>query len=188
MELKLKREELLRRQNLIGGEWTDAVNGAHYSVANPATGGIIAEVANSTKADARAATDAAAKAADAWRERLPRERAEILKRWHALIVANTDDLAAIMSMEQGKPLAEAKGEVAYGASYVAWFADEATRIYGDLIPQQQRGKQMRAIKEPVGIVAAITPWNFPLAMIARKIARHWPLDARWSASRRKTRR
>ena len=170
MELKLKREELLRRQNLIGGEWSDAVNGAHYSVANPATGGIIAEVANSTKADARAATDAAAKAADAWRERLPRERAEILKRWHALIVANTDDLAAIMSMEQGKPLAEAKGEVAYGASYVAWFADEATRIYGDLIPQQQRGKQMRAIREPMGIVAAITPWNFPLAMIARKIA------------------
>jgi succinate-semialdehyde dehydrogenase/glutarate-semialdehyde dehydrogenase len=170
MELKLKREELLRRQNLIGGEWTDAADDARYPVTNPATGKLIVEVANSGKADARAATDAAAKAAKDWRERLPRERAEILKRWYALIVANTDDLATLMSMEQGKPLAEARGEVAYGASYVAWFADEATRIYGDLIPQQQHGKQMRAIKEPVGIVAAITPWNFPLAMIARKIA------------------
>ncbi|MFC6313067.1 NAD-dependent succinate-semialdehyde dehydrogenase, partial [Paraburkholderia dipogonis] len=116
------------------------------------------------------AADAAARAFPAWRDKLPRERAEILRRWHALIVANTDDLAKLMSMEQGKPLAEARGEVAYGASYVAWFADEATRIYGDLIPQQQRGKRMSAVKEPVGVIAAITPWNFPLAMIARKIA------------------
>ncbi|MFM0165922.1 NAD-dependent succinate-semialdehyde dehydrogenase [Paraburkholderia sediminicola] len=170
MELKLNRKELLRRQNLIGGEWTDAANSARYPVTNPATGELIAEVANSGIADARAATDAADKAARDWRERLPRERAQILRRWHALIVENTEDLATLMSMEQGKPMAESRGEVAYGASYVAWFADEATRIYGDLIPQQQRDKQMRAIKEPVGIVAAITPWNFPLAMIARKIA------------------
>ncbi|EOH6294357.1 NAD-dependent succinate-semialdehyde dehydrogenase, partial [Burkholderia cenocepacia] len=99
-----------------------------------------------------------------------RERAAILRAWHAAIVAHTDDLAKLMSREQGKPLAEARGEVAYGASYVLWFAEEATRTYGDLIPQQQRGKRLSAVKEPIGVVAAITPWNFPLAMIARKIA------------------
>ncbi|HEM7897214.1 TPA: NAD-dependent succinate-semialdehyde dehydrogenase, partial [Burkholderia cenocepacia] len=97
-------------------------------------------------------------------------RAAILRAWHAAIVAHTDDLAKLMSREQGKPLAEARGEVAYGASYVLWFAEEATRTYGDLIPQQQRGKRLSAVKEPIGVVAAITPWNFPLAMIARKIA------------------
>ncbi|ODP34690.1 NAD-dependent succinate-semialdehyde dehydrogenase [Pandoraea sp. ISTKB] len=170
MELKLKREALLRRQNLIGGEWTDAVNHACFPVVNPATGAVIAHVANSGPADARAATDAAAKAASDWRARLPRERAEILRRWHASILDNAEDLAALMSAEQGKPLPEARNEVAYGASYVAWFAEEGTRLYGDLIPQQQRGKQMRAVKEPIGIVAAITPWNFPMAMITRKIA------------------
>lgn len=104
------------------------------------------------------------------RDTLPAERAAILRRWHAAIVANADALGRLISLEQGKPFAEGRGEVMYGASYVAWFADEATRIYGDLIPQQQRGKRMSAIKEPIGIVAAITPWNFPLAMIARKIA------------------
>ncbi|MGD7296733.1 NAD-dependent succinate-semialdehyde dehydrogenase, partial [Ralstonia pseudosolanacearum] len=119
---------------------------------------------------ARAATDAAARALPAWRDTLPAERAAILRRWHAAIVANADALGRLISLEQGKPFAEGRGEVMYGASYVAWFADEATRIYGDLIPQQQRGKRMSAIKEPIGIVAAITPWNFPLAMIARKIA------------------
>jgi len=170
MSLTLTRGDLMRNQNLIGGKWIDAANAARFPVTNPATGETIVEVANSTAADARAAADAAAKAFKDWRDRLPRERAEILRRWHALIVANSEDLAKLMSMEQGKPMAESRGEVAYGASYVAWFADEATRIYGDLIPQQQRGKRMSAIKEPVGIVAAITPWNFPLAMIARKIA------------------
>ncbi|MBN3789590.1 NAD-dependent succinate-semialdehyde dehydrogenase, partial [Burkholderia sp. Ac-20353] len=115
-------------------------------------------------------TDAAARALPAWRATTARERATILRNWHAAIVAHTEDLARLMSREQGKPLAEARGEVAYGASYVLWFAEEATRAYGDLIPQQQRGKRMSAVKEPIGIVAAITPWNFPLAMIARKIA------------------
>ncbi|MDO3573825.1 NAD-dependent succinate-semialdehyde dehydrogenase, partial [Ralstonia pseudosolanacearum] len=110
------------------------------------------------------------RALPAWRDTLPAERAAILRRWHAAIVANADALGRLISLEQGKPFAEGRGEVMYGASYVAWFADEATRIYGDLIPQQQRGKRMSAIKEPIGIVAAITPWNFPLAMIARKIA------------------
>jgi succinate-semialdehyde dehydrogenase/glutarate-semialdehyde dehydrogenase len=170
MSLALTRNELIRPLNFIDGKWIAAANGARFPVTNPATGETIAEVANSSAADARAATDAAARALPAWRDTLPRERAEILRRWHALIVANTEDLAKLMSTEQGKPLAESRGEVAYGASYVAWFADEATRIYGDIIPQQQRGKRMSAVKEPIGIVAAITPWNFPLAMIARKIA------------------
>ncbi|WP_174904884.1 NAD-dependent succinate-semialdehyde dehydrogenase, partial [Burkholderia latens] len=106
----------------------------------------------------------------AWRATPARDRAAILRAWHAAIVAHTDDLAKLMSREQGKPLAEARGEVAYGASYVLWFAEEATRTYGDIIPQQQRGKRLSAVKEPIGVVAAITPWNFPLAMIARKIA------------------
>ncbi|MFM0545695.1 NAD-dependent succinate-semialdehyde dehydrogenase [Paraburkholderia strydomiana] len=170
MSLALTRNELIRPLNFIGGKWIAAANGARFPVTNPATGDTIVEVANSSAADARAATDAAASALSAWRGKLPRERAEILRRWHALIVENTEDLAKLMSTEQGKPLAESRGEVAYGASYVAWFADEATRIYGDIIPQQQRGKRMSAVKEAIGIVAAITPWNFPLAMIARKIA------------------
>ncbi|MFP3606630.1 NAD-dependent succinate-semialdehyde dehydrogenase [Paraburkholderia sp. SIMBA_053] len=170
MSLALTRNELIRPLNFIGGKWIAAANGARFPVTNPATGDTIVEVANSSAADARAATDAAAGALPAWRGKLPRERAEILRRWHALIVENTEDLAKLMSTEQGKPLAESRGEVAYGASYVAWFADEATRIYGDIIPQQQRGKRMSAVKEAIGIVAAITPWNFPLAMIARKIA------------------
>ncbi|MFM0637604.1 NAD-dependent succinate-semialdehyde dehydrogenase [Paraburkholderia metrosideri] len=170
MSLVLTRNELIRPQNLIDGKWIDAADAARFPVTNPATGELIVEVANSSATDARAATDAASRAFPAWRDKLPRERAEILHRWHALIVANTEDLAKLMSLEQGKPLAESRGEVAYGASYVAWFADEATRVYGDLIPQQQRGKRMSSVKEPVGVVAAITPWNFPLAMIARKIA------------------
>ncbi|MFM0498096.1 NAD-dependent succinate-semialdehyde dehydrogenase [Paraburkholderia caledonica] len=170
MSLALTRNELIRPLNFIGGKWIAAADGARFPVTNPATGDTIVEVANSSAADARAATDAAASALPAWRGKLPRERAEILRRWYALIVENTEDLAKLMSTEQGKPLAESRGEVAYGASYVAWFADEATRIYGDIIPQQQRGKRMSAVKEAIGIVAAITPWNFPLAMIARKIA------------------
>ncbi|ABE34479.1 aldehyde dehydrogenase family protein [Paraburkholderia xenovorans LB400] len=162
--------ELIRSDNFIDGAWTPAQDNLRFAVTNPASGEIIAEVADSSPADARAATDAAARALPAWRARLPKERAAVLHRWHALIMANLDALGALISLEQGKPLAEGKGEVAYGASYVAWFAEEATRIYGDLIPQQQRGKRMTAVKEPVGVVAAITPWNFPLAMIARKIA------------------
>ncbi|MBU9560937.1 NAD-dependent succinate-semialdehyde dehydrogenase [Burkholderia multivorans] len=170
MSLALSRTELLRTANLIDGTWRDALDGRRYAVDDPATLDRVADVPDSAAADARAATDAAARALPAWRTTPARERAAILRAWHAAIVAHTDDLAKLMSREQGKPLAEARGEVAYGASYVLWFAEEATRTYGDLIPQQQRGKRLSAIKEPIGIVAAITPWNFPLAMIARKIA------------------
>jgi succinate-semialdehyde dehydrogenase / glutarate-semialdehyde dehydrogenase len=170
MFFELTRPELVRKDNLIDGQWMAAIEGARYPVIDPANNERFADVANSTSADARAATDAAARALPAWRATLPRERAAILRRWHALILANLEDLARIMSTEQGKPLAEARGEVRYGASYVEWFAEEGPRVYGDIIAQQQRGKRMVAVKEPIGIVAAITPWNFPLAMIARKIA------------------
>jgi succinate-semialdehyde dehydrogenase/glutarate-semialdehyde dehydrogenase len=170
MTFSLSKGELIRQNNFIGGLWVPATNGAQFAVTNPATGEVIANVANSGPADARAATNAAARAFPMWRDALPKERAAVLHRWHALILEHANSLGELISREQGKPLAEGRGEVAYGASYVAWFADEATRIYGDIIPQQHRGKRMTAVKEPVGIVAAITPWNFPLAMIARKIA------------------
>ncbi|CAJ0822019.1 Succinate-semialdehyde dehydrogenase [NADP(+)] GabD [Ralstonia wenshanensis] len=162
--------DLIRADNFIDGQWVPAASGKRFPVTDPATGKVITEVADSGPDDARAATDAAARAFPGWRDTLPKDRAAVLRRWYALILEHTDSLARLISLEQGKPLAEGRGEVMYGASYVAWFADEATRIYGDVIPQQQRGKRMTAIKEPVGIVAAITPWNFPLAMIARKIA------------------
>ncbi|MFX1766052.1 NAD-dependent succinate-semialdehyde dehydrogenase [Paraburkholderia sp. A1RI-2L] len=170
MPLTLTRTELLRSANLIDGTWRNALDGARFDVVDPATLETVAHAPDSGAADARAAADAAARALPAWRATPARERAAILRAWHAAIVAHTDDLAKLMSREQGKPLAEARGEVAYGASYVLWFAEEATRTYGDIIPQQQRGKRLSAVKEPIGIVAAITPWNFPLAMIARKIA------------------
>ncbi|ENH6340241.1 NAD-dependent succinate-semialdehyde dehydrogenase [Burkholderia vietnamiensis] len=170
MPLTLSRTELVRTANLIDGAWCAALDGRRFDVTDPATLDAVADAPDSGAADARAATDAAARALPAWRATPARERAAILRAWHAAIVAHTDDLAKLMSLEQGKPLAEARGEVAYGASYVLWFAEEATRTYGDLIPQQQRGKQLSAVKEPIGVVAAITPWNFPLAMIARKIA------------------
>ncbi|VXC96580.1 succinate-semialdehyde dehydrogenase I, NADP-dependent [Burkholderia sp. 8Y] len=170
MNQRYSIDQLIRADNFIAGEWVAAASVKRFDVTNPATGEVIAQVADSDAADARAATDAAARAFPAWRDTLPKDRAAVLHRWHALIVDNADALGQLISLEQGKPLAEGRGEVMYGASYVAWFADEATRIYGDIIPQQQRGKRMSAVKEPVGVVAAITPWNFPLAMIARKIA------------------
>jgi len=168
--LEQQARALIRADNFINGQWVAAASGRRFAVTDPATGKPIADIADSGPADARAAADAAAAALPAWRAMLPKERAAVLHRWHALIVEQQEGLAALISLEQGKPIAEGRGEVAYGASYVAWFADEATRIYGDLIAQQQRGKRMSAIKEPIGVVAAITPWNFPLAMIARKIA------------------
>ncbi|GJH11178.1 NAD-dependent succinate-semialdehyde dehydrogenase [Caballeronia novacaledonica] len=170
MTQRYELSDLIRADNFIDGKWVSAASGKRFAVTDPATGDVIAQVADSGPADARAATDAAARAFPAWRDTLPKDRAAVLHRWHALIVENADALGRLISLEQGKPFAEGRGEVMYGASYVAWFADEATRIYGDIIPQQQRGKRMSAVKEPVGIVAAITPWNFPLAMIARKIA------------------
>ncbi len=144
--------------------------GQRLAVADPATGQVIASVPDSQAADAALAADAAAAAFPAWSRRTVRERAQIIKRWHALILAHEADLARIISAEQGKPLHESTGEVRCRASYVEWFAEEATRICGDVIAEAVPGRKMLVIKEPVGVVAAITPWNFPLAMIARKIA------------------
>ncbi len=170
MTLTLTRPELLKEQNFIDGKWRDCHGSARHRVTDPATGEAFASVPDSGAVDAQMATIAAQTAFDGWRARSARERAQFLKYWHALIVANTEDLARLISREQGKPLAEARGEVAYGASYVEWFAEEAVRTYGDILPEVVRGKKMMVAKEPVGVVAAITPWNFPLAMIARKIA------------------
>lgn len=170
MSLILARTDLLKQQNFINGQWCNGASGAVHDVTDPATGEVFARVPDSSEDDARQATVAAQTAFEGWRTLPARDRARFLKRWHALIVANTEDLARIISREQGKPLAEGRGEVAYGASYVEWFAEEAVRSYGDIIPEQVRGRKLMVTKEPVGVVAAITPWNFPLAMIARKIA------------------
>jgi succinate-semialdehyde dehydrogenase/glutarate-semialdehyde dehydrogenase len=170
MPLQLMRPELMCSENLIAGEWRAAASAARYDVSDPASGAVFASVPDSSAEDAQAAADSAFAAFGPWRARSARERAQLIKRWHALILANADDLARLISREQGKPLAEARGEVGYGASYVEWFAEEAVRTYGDMIPEPVRGKKLMVVKEPVGVVAAITPWNFPLAMIARKIA------------------
>ncbi|WP_409523907.1 NAD-dependent succinate-semialdehyde dehydrogenase [Nitrincola sp. MINF-07-Sa-05] len=170
MTLLLNRPDLMRSNNFINGQWCNSISEARYPVQNPATGEAFTTVANSTDADARAATAAAHAAFDGWRQQPAAVRAQFLKRWHALILEHTEDLARLISYEQGKPLAEARGEVAYGASYVDWFASEAVRTYGDIIPAPVSSKKLMVVKGPVGVVAAITPWNFPLAMIARKIA------------------
>ncbi len=170
LTLTLELGDLLRDGNYIDGAWRPCRAGSRYAVVNPADGLAFAEVPDSGEADARDAADSAAKAFDGWRGRSARDRAALLKRWHALILANKEDLARLISREQGKPLAEARGEVLYGASYVEWFAEEAVRAYGDIVPEPVRGRKLMVVKEPAGVVAAITPWNFPLAMIARKIA------------------
>ena len=168
--LQLTNTALLRTQNFIGATWQGAHTGKLVDVIDPATGAVIAQVPDSGAADAAAAADAAHAAFHAWSTRPARDRAQILKRWHALLLQHQDDLGRLISLEQGKPLAEGRGEVAYGAAYIEWFAEEATRVYGDIIPAAVSGRRMMAVKEPVGVVAVITPWNFPLAMIARKIA------------------
>ena len=170
MTSKLGRDELIRSQNYIAGRWCGAAGAALLDVLNPADDSRITQVPDSGAADARAALDAAHGAFAAWRATPAKQRAQLLKRWNDLIVAHQDDLGRLISLEQGKPLAEGRGEVLYAASYVEWFAEEATRAYGDMIPAPVNGRVMMAVKEPVGVVAAITPWNFPAAMIARKIA------------------
>jgi succinate-semialdehyde dehydrogenase/glutarate-semialdehyde dehydrogenase len=169
MQLSISRDDLLPGRNFIGG-WSEADEGRRFDVADPATDTVFASVPDSGASDARAALDAAHAAFASWRAVPAKQRAQILKRWNDLIVANQEDLGRLISREQGKPLAEGRGEVAYAASYVEWFAEEATRSNGEVIPAPVVGRRMFALKEPVGVVAAITPWNFPAAMIARKIA------------------
>ncbi|SDC70200.1 succinate-semialdehyde dehydrogenase / glutarate-semialdehyde dehydrogenase [Cupriavidus sp. YR651] len=170
MLASLAHPDLLRSQNYIGQQWCDARPGQTLPVFDPATGDEIARVPDSDATDAIRAADAAAAAFPDWSRRTARDRAQIIKRWHALILSHQDDLARIISAEQGKPMHESVGEVRYGASYVEWFAEEATRICGDVVAESAPGRKMFVLKEAVGVVAAITPWNFPLAMIARKIA------------------
>jgi len=159
---------LLRQQAYIDGRWLDGTQ--TFAVTNPATGACIAQVPDLGAADTQAAIDAAEKALPAWRALPAKQRSNLLRRWYELILAHADGLAALMTAEQGKPLAEAKGEVGYGASFVEWFAEEAKRVYGDTIPAPSGDKRLLTIKQPIGVVAAITPWNFPVAMITRKVA------------------
>ena len=167
--LALTRTDLIRSSNFIAGQWTP-LTAPRLDVTNPATGAVITSVPDSGAAEARAALDAAHTAFATWRKVPAKQRAAIIKRWNDLVLAHQDDLGALISLEQGKPLAEGKGEVAYAASYIEWFGEEATRMNGEVIPAPVPGRRMFALKEPVGVVAAITPWNFPAAMIARKIA------------------
>lgn len=169
MPLTLTRPDLIRSANFIAGQWS-ATPAARLAVTDPATGATITEVPDSGALEARAALDAAHAAFPAWRKVPAKQRAAIIKRWNDLVLAHQDDLGKLISREQGKPLAEGKGEVAYAASYIEWFGEEATRMNGEIIPAPLPGRRMFALREPVGVVAAITPWNFPAAMIARKIA------------------
>ncbi len=160
---------LLRSQAFIDGQWVDADSGETFAVENPASGETVADVACCGAAETRRAIEAAARAFEHWRHTTVKERAALLRRWFDLMMENQEDLARILTAEQGKPLAEARGEIAYGANYVEWFSEEAKRVYGDTIPQPSNDKRIVCIKQPVGVVACITPWNFPNAMLARKI-------------------
>ena len=166
----LKDPSLLPNKAYIAGEWVDAADGATFPVTNPARGDIIARVPDLTRADAARAIAAADKARHEWAARTGKERAAILRKWADLCMANQDDLATILTAEMGKPLGEAKGEIAYGAAYIEWFGEEAKRIYGETIPGHQRDKRITVLKQPIGVAASITPWNFPNGMLARKVA------------------
>jgi succinate-semialdehyde dehydrogenase/glutarate-semialdehyde dehydrogenase len=161
---------LFRQQAYVDGAWIDADSGDTIDVTNPATGEMIGTIPKLGAAETRRAIEAADKAWPAWRTKTAKERAAVLRKWFDLMIENQEDLAVLMTVEQGKPLAESRGEIVYGASFVEWFAEEAKRIYGDTIPQHQPDKRLIVIKQPIGVVAAITPWNFPNAMITRKCA------------------
>jgi succinate-semialdehyde dehydrogenase/glutarate-semialdehyde dehydrogenase len=168
--LTLADREVLRRDAYVDGNWTPAGSGDRFRVRNPATGETLAEVADLGPADARAAIEAASAAFPSWSGQTAKQRAVVLRRWFELILAAQEDLAQLMTAEQGKPLAETRGEVAYGASFIEWFAEEGRRVYGDVIPTHAAGKRVLVLKQPIGVVTAITPWNFPIAMITRKVA------------------
>jgi succinate-semialdehyde dehydrogenase / glutarate-semialdehyde dehydrogenase len=166
----LKDPTLLVGQAYVAGAWIDADDGSTFPVINPARGDVIATVANLGRAEAARAIAAADVARRDWAARTGKERAAVMRKWYDLCMANQDDLGAILTAEMGKPLAEAKGEIAYGASFIEWFGEEAKRVYGETIPGHQRDKRIMVIKQPIGVAASITPWNFPNAMIARKVA------------------
>ena len=167
--MNLRDSSLFRQQAYIAGVWSEAENGQTIKVNNPATGEILGTVPKMGADETRRAIEAAEKALPAWRALTAKDRSTVLRRWFELIMANQDDLARLMTLEQGKPLAEAKGEIAYAASFIEWFAEEGKRVYGDIIPGHQPDKRLLVIKQPIGVTAAITPWNFPCAMITRKV-------------------
>jgi succinate-semialdehyde dehydrogenase/glutarate-semialdehyde dehydrogenase len=168
---RLNNKSLLKSAGFVAGEWAaSADTGKTFEVTNPSTNEVITQLPDMGVAEVKAAIDAAFMAQKDWAARTGKERAAVLRKWYDLMVAQVDDLGAILTAEMGKPLAEAKGEVFYGASFIEWFGEESKRIYGDVIPGHQRDKRIVVLKQPVGVVAAITPWNFPNAMIARKVA------------------
>src|SRR6202046_1623842 len=168
--MQLQDQKLFRQQGYVDGKWIDALNRGTIPVTNPATGEVLGTVPRMGAEETRQAIEAADKALPAWRANTAKERAQILRKWFDLMMANQDDLANLMTAEQGKPLAESRGEVAYGASFIEWFAESGKRVYGDVIPATQPGRRILVFKEPIGVVAAVTPWNFPNAMITRKCA------------------
>ncbi len=172
-KIPLRDPELFRQANYVDGAWIQADSGKTIEVRNPANGELVGVVPALGAAETRRAIEAAHAALPAWRAMLAKDRSAILRRLFDLMIANTDDLAAIMTAEQGKPLAESRGEIAYAASFIEWFAEEAKRIYGETIPQNMKGRRIIVTKEPVGVFAAITPWNFPAAMITRKTGPGW---------------
>ena len=168
--MKLSDSSLLQQLCYVDGEWLEADDGATVPVLNPATGETLGTVPNMGATETRRAIDAAALALPGWAARTAKERSVVLRRWFDLMLANLDDLATLMTAEQGKPLAESKGEITYAASFLEWFAEEGKRLYGDIIPGHQADKRILVLRQPVGVVAAVTPWNFPAAMITRKAA------------------
>lgn len=168
--MRLDDPDLLKADLFIDGEWMAPAGRSRFPVANPASGTLLAEVVKGDAFDARAAIAAADAALPAWRARPAKQRAQILRRWHDLIMTNLEDLAQLLTAEQGKPIAEARGEIAYGAAFFDWYADEAKRVYGDVIPTYAADRRLLALRQPIGVCAAITPWNFPMAMIPRKAA------------------
>src|ERR1700747_2341239 len=166
--MKLRDPDLLHTRAFVGGKWLDATSGATHQVLNPATREAVGTVPDMGASEARRAIETAAQAFPPWAAQQGGARAALLRRWYELIMANQEDLATLMTAEQGKPLAESKGEVAYAASFIEWFGEEGKRIYGDTIPAHASDKRIVVTKEPIGVTAAITPWNFPAAMITRK--------------------
>ncbi len=169
LALPLASPGLFREQCYIDGKWVDADSGETIKVTNPARGSELGTIPKMGAVETRRAIDAANAAWPAWRAKTAKERAQLLRRWFDLMMAHQDDLAVLLTAEQGKPLAEAKGEIVYAASFIEWFGEEAKRIYGDTIPGHQPDKRILVFRQPVGVVAAITPWNFPSAMITRKV-------------------
>ena len=166
----MKDASLFRQQVYINGKWTDADSGETTEITNPSTGEVLGTVPNCGAAEAKRAIEAANAAWPMWRSKTAKERAVIMRRWYELMMENLEDLARLMTAEQGKPLSESRGEIAYAAGFIEWFGEEGKRLYGDTIPSHGTDKRIVVIKQPIGVTVAITPWNFPAAMITRKAA------------------